>query len=205
MTGEDLKVLRLPLAVLCAALLAAGSVGYYTHTLVEKARAALARQISELQAAQTRMRQSGNERDTIVKYADRYRALESLGFAGEEQRINWLDALRTASNSAGLFGISYQIGVQHAYPHAAELDPGGMALYESIMELDMNLMHEGDLMRFLDALRAQRVGVFHVRDCTMTRSDRSDTLRNQSFVSAKCNLAWLTARAGNPPPGGALR
>ena len=205
MTGEDLKVLRLPLAVLCAALLAAGAAGYYTHTLVEQARVALARQKSDLQAAQTRMRQSGDERDTIAKYVDRYRELERLGFAGEEQRINWLDALRAANSSTGLFGISYQIGVQHAYPHAAEMDTGGMSLYESIMELDMNLLHEGDLIRFLDALRAQRVGLFQIRDCSMTRSERSDTLCNQSYISAKCNLAWLTARPGNPPPPGTGR
>lgn len=205
MTGDDLKVLRLPLGVLCAVLLAAGAAGYYTHTLVDKARAALARQKGELQTAQTRMRQSGDERDTIVKYVDRYRELERLGFAGEEQRINWLDALRTANTSAGLFGISYQIGVQHAYPYAAELDPGGVTIYESIMELDMNLLHEGDLPRFLDGLRAQRVGLFQIRDCSLTRTERSETLRNQSYIAAKCNLAWLTARPGSAPAAGGPR
>jgi hypothetical protein len=205
MTGEDLKVLRVPLAMLCAVLVAAGAAGYYTHTLVEQARAALARQKGELQAAQTRMRQSGDERDTIVKYADRYRELERLGFAGEEQRINWLDALRTANSSIGLFGINYQIGVQHAYPYAAELNPGGLVLHESIMELDMNLMHEVDLLRFLDALRAQRVGLFQVRDCSLTRTERSDTLRNQAYIAAKCNLSWLTAKPAAAAAGGVPR
>ena len=203
MTGEDLKVLRLPLAVLSAALLAAGAAGYYTHTLVEQAGASLARQKSELQAAQTRMRQSGDERDTIVKYVDRYRELERLGFAGEEQRINWLDALRHANAEAGLFGISYQIGTQHSYPHAAELDPGAINLLESVMELDLGLLHEGDLGRFLEALRAQRVGLFHVRKCTLTRTDRSETLRNQANLNAKCDLAWITARPAIA--GGAAR
>lgn len=205
MTGEDMKVLRLPLAVLCAALLAAAAAGYYTHTLVEKARAALARQKSELQTAQTRMRQSGDERDTIVKYVDRYRELVRLGFAGDEQRINWLDALRSVNAGVGLFGISYQIGVQHPYAHAGELDPGGVAIFESIMELDMGLLHEGDLLRFLDGLRAQRVGLFQIRDCSLTRSERSENLRNQASIAAKCNLSWLTARPGSTPPAGGPR
>lgn len=205
MSSGDLNMLRLPLALLCAVLLAAGGAVYHTYTLVEKSRAALARQKAEFQSAQNRMRQSGDERDTIVKYADRYRELERLGFAGEEQRINWLDALRNANGSTGLFGISYQIGVQRPHARAAELDPGGMAIYESIMELNMSLLHEVDLLRFLDSLRAQQAGLFQIRDCSLSRTERSETLRNEAHIVAKCNLAWLTARPGHTASGGGPR
>ena len=196
MNNEDLKVLRTPIIILVASIAVSAGAIWYTHTLVIKSKAALAQQKTDLQSAQTRMRQSGDEKDTIVKYAERYRELEKIGFAGEEQRINWLDALRNANTAAGLFGISYQIGTQHSYPYAAELDPGAINLMESGMKLDMSLLHEGDLGRFFETLRAQRVGLFQVRECAVTRTDKSENLRNQAYLNAKCELAWITAKPG---------
>jgi hypothetical protein len=196
MNNEELKALRLPLTVLLVVIaLVAGAV-YYTDLLAKQAAVALTQQKTAFQSAQSRMRQSGDEKNTIVQYVDKYRELEKTGFAGEEQRINWLDALRNANTRAETFGVNYQIGVQHPYPYASEFDPGGIALQESIMELDMRLLHEGDLVRFLDALRAQQVGLFHIKECTLLRTDRSETLRNQPYLNAKCDLVWITARPG---------
>lgn len=202
MNSEELKALRVPLAVLLVVIAAAGAAVYYTDLLAKQSGTALTRQKGEFQTAQSRMRMSGDEKNTIVQYVDKYMELEKSGFAGEEQRINWLDALRNANTRSELFGVSYQIGIQHPYPFAAEFDPGTISLQESVMELDMRLLHEGDLMRFLDELRAQQVGLFHVKDCTLLRTDRSDALRNQPYISAKCDLAWITARPGNSAAGG---
>ncbi len=196
MNNEDLKVLRTPIIILAAVTAVAAGAIWYTHTLVIKSKTALTQQKNDLQSAQTRMRQSGDEKEMIVKYVDRYRELEKIGFAGEEQRINWLDALRNANSAAGLFGIGYQIGTQHSYPYASELDPGTISLMESGMELDMSLLHEGDLARFFETLRGQRVGLFQVRKCTVSRTDKSENLRNQAYLNAKCDLAWITARPG---------
>ncbi len=201
MNNDELKALRTPLAVLVTVVALAGGAVYYTDLLAKQATTDLTRQKGVFQTAQTRMRQSGDEKETIVKYVDAYRDLEKSGFAGEEQRINWLDALRNANARAELFGISYQIGVQHPYPNAAEFDPGSIALQESIMELDMRLMHEGDLLRFFDELRAQKAGLFHVKECTLIRTDRSETMNNQPYLNAQCDLAWITARPSVGSPG----
>jgi len=201
MNNDELKALRTPLAVLVAVVALTGCAVYYTDLLAKKAAADLARQKGVFQTAQTRIRQSGDEKETIVKYVDAYRDLEKSGFAGEEQRINWLDALRNANARAELFGVSYQIGVQHPYPNAAEFDPGSIALQESIMELDMRLMHEGDLLRFFDELRAQKAGLFHVKECTLIRTDRSETMHNQPYLNAQCDLVWITARPSVGTPG----
>lgn len=194
MNSEELKDLRTPLVVLAVMIALAGAAVYYTDMLAKAAATDLTRQKGVFQTAQSRMRQSGDEKDTIVKYVETYRDLEKTGFAGEEQRINWLDALRNANTRAELFGVSYQIGIQHPYPNAAEFDAGSIALQESIMELDMRLMHEGDLLRFFDELRAQKVGLFDVKECALIRTDRAENLRNSAYLNAKCNLSWITAR-----------
>jgi len=206
MTADDLKPLRLPIALWVVISCVMGGAVYYTDMLAKKSSAELERRKNDLRAAQTRMQQSGTEKDIIVQYAGKYRDLQNAGFAGEEQRINWLDALRAANTGTDLFGVNYQISAQQPYAYAQQFDPGTVKLMESVMELDMNLLHEGDLLRFFEALRAQRVGLFHINSCELRQINPSPTLRNQANVSADCKISWLTALPDKGVvPGGARK
>lgn len=205
MTSEDLKPLRLPMALWVFIASVMGGAIYYTDSLAKKAGMALDRSKAELRSAQTRMQQSGTEKDIIVKYVDKYRDLQKAGFAGEEQRINWLDALRNANAKVDLFGVNYQINVQQPYPYAQQFDPGPVRLMESVMELDLALLHEGDLPRFFDELRQQRAGIFHINSCELRRTSNSATLSNQANVNASCKISWLTAMPGSTSGTGGVR
>ena len=193
MKPEDLKALRNPLIVLVAVLLAGAAAIYYTDQQVVAARQQLAQQQSQLREARTRLQKSGDERDIIARYVDRFRQLERAGFIGEEHRINWLDSLRIANQQTDLFGIDYQIETQKSYPRAAELNPGAIKLNQSVMRLRFQLLHEEDMTRFLNALARQGGGIFTVDRCTMRRLDTGGVIRYQPNVSADCELAWITA------------
>lgn len=193
MNGEELKALRGPLILLALVVAAAAGAVYYTDLLRKQAQITLTRQQGQLREAQTRMQRSGDEKTIIVQYVDKYRQLMNAGFVGEEQRINWVDALRIANTRADLFGVNYEIGVQQPYAHAAEYNPGPIALRQSPMKLEFRLLHEADLLRFIDALREQDAGLFHVDQCTMRRTDLGVTLRYQPNITATCELTWITA------------
>jgi hypothetical protein len=182
-----------------AVLLAAAAAIYYTDQMTKQARQQLAQQQSQLREARTRLQKSGDERDLIVRYVDRFRQLERAGFIGEEQRINWLDSLRIANQQTDLFGIEYQIETQKAYPRAAELNPGAIRLNQSVMKLRFRLLHEEDLIRFVNALARQGGGIFTVDRCTMRRLDTGGVIRFQPNVSAECDLSWITARVEAKP------
>ncbi|MDP1674463.1 MAG: hypothetical protein Q8L65_15295 [Burkholderiales bacterium] len=199
MTAEELKALRVPLILLIVVIAAAAGAIYYTDLLREQTQITLVRAQAQLREAQTRMQRSGDEEKIIVQYADKYRQLENAGFIGEEQRINWIDALRNANIRADLFGISYEIGAQQAYAHATELVPGPIALKQSRMKLDFRLLHEGDLLRFFDILREQGAGLFHLDQCTLRRTDAGGALRYQPNITANCELAWITATPDATP------
>src|SRR5690606_31649483 len=106
MNTEDLQALRGPLILLVLVIAAAAGAVYYTHTLQQQAQAALMRQQGQLREAQTRMQRSGDEKTIIVQYVDQYRGLQQSGFIGDEQRFNWLDALRAANARTDLFGVN---------------------------------------------------------------------------------------------------
>ncbi len=193
MNADQLKALRGPLILLVAVIAVAVAAIYHTHQLRLQAQVALTQQQNLLRDAQARMRRSGEEETIITQYADQYRRLQNSGFIGDEQRINWLDALRLANERTDLFGVNYGIGAQQPYSYAAELNPGQFTLRQSVMKLDFKLLHEIDLLRFLDALRAQNNGLFQVDQCALRRTDITDAVRYQPNITANCQLTWITA------------
>jgi hypothetical protein len=196
MNQADLQALRTPLIVLLAVLVAGALAIYYSDRLKKAARQQLTQQQGLLKEARTRLQKSGEEKDIIVKYLGDFRELESSGFVGEEQRINWLDGLRLANQQADLFGVDYQIGTQKPYPYAAEFNPGQITLNQSLMKLNFRLLHEEDLMRFLAALARQGGGIFTVDQCVIKRLNTGGVIRFQPNVGAECDLSWITARVG---------
>ena len=196
MNQSDFEALRTPLLVLLAVLVAGAGAIFYTDRLLASERQQLLQQQGQLKQAHVRLQKSGDERDIIVLYLDRYRQLERAGFVGEEQRINWLDGLRLANQQADLFGVDYQIGTQRAYPFAAEFNPGQIELNQSLMQLRFRLLHEGDLLRFFDALARQNAGIFTVDQCLLRRIDTRGVIRYQPNVNAECELSWITAKVG---------
>lgn len=196
MNQSDLQALRIPLLVLLAVLVAGALAIYFTAQLMTVERRQLVQQQTQLKQAQVRLQKSGDEKDIIVSYLDRFRQLERTGFIGEEQRINWLDGLRLANQQADLFGVDYQIATQKPYPFAAEFNPGQLALNQSLMQLRFRLLHEGDLLRFFDALARQDAGVFTIDQCLLRRIDNRGVLRYQPNVNAECDLSWITIKVG---------
>lgn len=200
MNQADLHALRGPLLVLLTVLLAGAAAVYYSDRLVKQARQQLSQQEAQLRDARTRLQKSDDEKNVIVAYLDKYRNLESAGIIGEEQRINWLDGLRLANQESDLFGVNYQIDTQKPYAYAAEFNPGQLALSQSTMHLDFKLLHEEDLMRFLDALRRQGGGLFAIDQCVMKRLETGGVIRFQPNVNALCDLSWITLRVGPGEP-----
>jgi len=194
MNAYDLRALRNPLIALAIVLAVGAQAIYYLNQLVTSSREELAKQVVQMRDARTRLQKSGEEKQVIVRYLGDYQALQRIGFVGDEQRLNWLEGLRLSNQQAQLFGINYQISAQQPYPYAAELDPGQLTLYQSEMKLGFSLLHEGDLMRFLNALAQQGAGFFSVRECKLDRLG-GGTVRFQPNLHAECSLNWITLRA----------
>jgi hypothetical protein len=206
MTQADLQVLRYPLLALIAVALVGAAAVYYSERMMMAARQQLAQQQIQLKDARTRLQKSGDEREIIIRYLDRYRQMEGLGYIGDEQRINWLDGLRVANRQADLFGVDYQIGAQRPYAYAADYNPGQIALNQSVMRLRFRLLHEEDLLRFFNALARQGNGLFTIDQCMLRRINTGGIIRYQPNVNAECDLSWITVKVGagsQPRPQGA--
>ena len=198
MNTAELRTLKTPLIVLVLMLAAGAGLIYLIDQSLTTAKSELIQQQNQLREARIRLQKSGLEKDVISRYLSSYQYLERFGFVGDEQRLNWLEALRLSNQQTQLFGIQYQIGAQQAYSYAAELDPGQLTLHQSLMKLNFRLLHEADLMNFLGTLAKQGAGFFAVNQCTMQRLNPDGTVRVQPNLGVECEIAWITAKPAAP-------
>ena len=200
-SSRDLRALSKPLLTFGIVGVIAAAAVAYSGKAVTVAKAEVKSQEAERIEATNRITRSGQERGVIERYIEPYKELERNGIVGEERRIGWIDALRAANQEADLYGVEYQVSPQQAYSFSGEVGAGPLAIHQSLMKLRFELLHEGDLFRFFDALAAQKVGRFSVNQCTLTRLPVDLAVPvNQPTLSAQCELAWITI-AGPPEEG----
>jgi hypothetical protein len=118
--------------------------------------------------------------------------LISKGFVGEEQRIAWVEHLREQHKTQKLFGIKYSISPQEKYTPAFAANLGGFTLNRSVMKLELDMLHEGDLLQLTEALSIENSAPFILRDCEMNRLNSGSQLI--ANLHALCELDWLTLR-----------
>ena len=192
MNLRDLAALRGALLALATIVALGAAAVAFTARLVDQADGEMKIQKAALQEARVRYQRSGDEKDTIVRYLGGYEKLQREGVVGEERRINWIDGLRTANIRSELFGVDYQIGVQQPYSGVGA-SQGGIELRQSEMKIRLPLLHEGDLLRFLETLDRQQVGLFTVDQCMLDRINQAGGApRYQPNLVAECNLSWIT-------------
>jgi hypothetical protein len=200
LSSADLRALSKPLIVLAAVVAVGASAVIYSARQVKNARGEVDTQQARLAEAVNRVQQSGQEKGVIDRYVEPYRQLERAGIVGEEQRIGWIDALRTANREADLYGVEYDVGPQQAYTFANEVNAGTLSVNQSLMKLRLGLLHEADLFRFFQALSAQKAGSFAVNQCSLQRLpvDLSVPV-NQPTLKAECDVAWITIAGPSSP------
>lgn len=193
LTIRDLLSMRAPLLALGIVLVLSASLVKFTSSRHNAAEAERLAHVSALGDARSRFQRSGDERGLILRYLPDYQTLQESGFVGGERRIEWIEGLRASNKKAGLFGVTYQMDARKPFPLVAQGNPIAQYLHHSPMKLSLGLVHEGDLLRFLDLLSAQPTGMFFLTGCAIERPTRSDTpAPRQANLTARCDLSWLT-------------
>jgi hypothetical protein len=187
LSRQDLRAVRMPLLMLAAVLVTGTAAIYFTRQDMQAAQAQLEQSRNALSQAQQRLTQSGDEENLIKQNLPEYRQWQQRGFIGTEQRIDWLDAIRTIGDKLHLPGVIYSIEAQQRVTTGPEIGSDRLQLYRSLMKLRLPLLHEEDLTRFLDELAAQKVGLFSVDECTIGRGDGA-----VASLLAECTLSWYT-------------
>ncbi|HYN53234.1 MAG TPA: hypothetical protein VES38_00850, partial [Methylotenera sp.] len=197
---QDWRKLQNTLVILVTVVIVVALLVYGAQNYSVEQEAALQTQQNSLNAARQRYQSSGMEKDTITEYLPQYQALINKGFVGEERRIEWVEALREQQKNNKLFGIKYNISQQEDFKPSFAPNLGGFIMHRSIMKLDLDMLHEGDILQLTESLSAKNTAPFMLRDCEITRLNSGGTLSKQLIANlhAQCQLDWLTAREPAP-------
>lgn len=198
--AKDLKHLQWTIAFLVAmALLGGGSVWgiLQTKKISEKAFQEATGARRDIQTKLARAREEEQElRDKIGSF----QALKAKGYIGPERRLDWIETIARIKTAQRIFKLEYDFTPQR--PVDASLLPGGptaggFEITSSQMHLQIQLLHEGELLAFLAELRNAVQALVLVRSCNIERIPPGQTERsNNAQLKAECTLEWITLREG---------
>lgn len=191
---QDWRKLQIPLIILVSVFLLTVVLFALAQTYTAEQQIALQAQQSKLNAARQRYLSSGAEKATITEYLPQYQLLISKGFIGEERRIEWVEELRTQHKNHKLFNIQYSISQQAEYKPTFAANLGGFGMHRSIMKLDLDMLHEGDLLQLAESLNTKDHAPFLLHDCEVTRLNTGAAISSQLTpnLHAQCELDWFT-------------
>jgi hypothetical protein len=129
----------------------------------------------------------------------RYQELVGRGYVTEEQRLDWIERIAQIKAARKLIDVQYELMPQKAVESALLPEGavgGGYEFMSSTMKLQMQLLHEGDLLGFLADLRSKVRALVVVRQCNVERIARgTGTERGtQAQLKADCDIDWITLR-----------
>jgi hypothetical protein len=171
-TRDELKLLLVPLLG-AAAMLAAGAMVIWLAegALLRAERSFAAAQQERRQNAERLARIAEEEREVKAKL-DVYQRLQRLNVLGEERRLEWADAIARIRSARELLDLRYRVERQTLLATAPG-KPANVEFYASTMKVDLALLHEEDLLRFLGDLRASGNAYYSVKRCSLARTGQA--------------------------------
>jgi hypothetical protein len=198
--ASDLKRLRLPLAAFVVLALAGAACYFAADDYLQETKKLAAATTAQRSEVQTKLASANEEEREIKANLQQYQALAARGIIGEEKRLDWVDTITAIKNERHLFNIGYSIEPQKPldYPGFA---PGGVNFMVSRVKIEIQLLHEEDLLNFIDDLAKRGRSYLAVRSCDVKRIDRGSSGVGTTLaprLQASCGFDLITIRHNKP-------
>lgn len=192
---RDLRKLRFHLLALAVLLAIAASLILWSRSVEEKARRELDAATAQFHQTKSKLRQVRTEEQEIKDKSALFLALMRSGVLGEERRLDWTEMLRDSQRQLRLPQMSYEFAPQVPLENGAG---GDYAFYVSPMKIHLQLVHENDLIHFLDQVQRTAKALIVVRSCNVGRTSPQGNDTGPGQLSADCALDWITIRGAAP-------
>ena len=192
LTREELQRIALPLVIALALAAAGAGIIYGAGEGLRVARAHFTVAQSERRQSSERLARIAEEEREVSQKIDVYKQLKSLHILGEERRLEWADTINRIRVQRELLDLRYRVERQKLVNSVAG-KPASVDFFTSTMRVEMQLLHEEDLLRFLADLRASGNAYYSVKRCAITRTGQ--TVGGATMtprLSAQCDIDLIT-------------
>jgi hypothetical protein len=191
-TREELRKLALPAALAIVLVIAGAAIIWSGDAALAAAQRQVAGAEAERAQAAERLARISEEEREVTEKLDVYKQLKSLNILGEERRLEWADAITRIRTQRELLDLSYRVDRQKLLVSAPG-KPGNVDIFASTMRVQLALLHEEDLLRFLNDLRNSGNAYYSVKSCTLNRTGQAATGTTISpRLRADCEIDLIT-------------
>lgn len=190
LNSNDWKKLQASLLTLCGVLIAAAILISFTIRFETQQAVLLTQQNDQLMVAKQKYLSSGAEKKEIEANLPQYEALIQKGFIGEEHRQMWVQALQDIQKQYQLFPIEYKLLPLENITPTFFPNLGQFQLHQSQMNLNFNLLHEGDVLTLTESLANKEMANWLLKSCKITKN--KPLAVNHDNLTAECTIDWFT-------------
>ncbi len=173
-TPDELKRLLAPALAALALLGAGAALIAWSESSLREAQRVLAQAQQERQQNAERLSRIAEEEREVKANLALYQQLRQLRVLGEERRLEWADAIARIRTRRELLDLRYRVERQKLLS-AVPGKPANVEFYASPMRVELALLHEEDLLRFLADLRASGNAYYSVKHCRLQRTGLAAT------------------------------
>lgn len=171
---DDFRRLAGPLAAALAFVALGGALVWSSGGALRLAQGQLAAAQAERRQSNERLARISEEEREVREKIDLYQRLKQLNILGEERRLEWADAITRIRKERELLDLRYVVERQRLLASLPG-KPANVDFYASTMKVELALLHEEDLLRFLADLRQSGNAFYSIRRCALTRTGQAGT------------------------------
>src|SRR5258706_9954173 len=191
-TREELRRLVFPLLIALALSAAGGALIWSAGQALASGQGLLTAAQAERRQSNERLARIAEEEREVREKIDVYQRLKQLNILGEERRLEWADAITRIRTQRELLDLRYAVERQRML-YSAPGKPANVDFYASTMKVDLALLHEEDLLRFLADLRQSGNAFYAVRKCALARTGQAVTGATMTpRLRADCEIDLIT-------------
>jgi len=196
MSFSTADIAEIKWSVLACVLALAGTAALFNYsTSFERQAQQQLKQAQRLQTdARNQLANAQGDSENMAAYQKEYDALVAQKVVGSEQRFDWIEGLEKLRTQKLVPGFQYTIAPQKPYVPNPPLSAGNFALNLSPMTLQIELLHEEQLLRFFKAMETQLQGWFLLDHCSLARSETG-----AAMLTAECAGGWFTMKNRSAP------
>ena len=195
----DLGYLKWSAAFLGVVVLACAGVGTAIYYLTESAQKQHRIVQAQRTESQGKLNRAAQEEVELREKTARFLELQAQGYVGRENRLDWIEQLARLSHEQKLTDFQYEFMPQKAVDPLLIPSATVAGTHRFLMtpqRLSTKILHEGDLLAFLEKLRRNVKAYIVVQHCHIERlpprAGDKPAAGIAPQLSAECELNWIT-------------
>ena len=192
LSRDEAKQLAGPVALAAALAIVGAALVWSAGEALRSAKRNFVAVQAERRQSTERLARIAEEEREVKEKIDLYQRLKQLHILGEEQRLEWADAIARIRKERELLDLRYTVERKRLLTSVAA-KPGNIDFYASAMKVDLALLHEEDLLRFLADLRESGNAYYAVKRCALTRTGQAVSGTGMTpRLRADCEIDLIT-------------